>query len=108
MAKKNYRGMKRLIIIGIAIAAALFGAAQESQPIKLHFDQSAISPQFKQPELPMTIMPSTNIKPTFNISLPKAADYKQNDRISTLGDSLALYQQRTGHHVTEMYRPKKS
>ena len=71
---------------------ALVGTAQESQSIKLQFDQSKISPQFTMPELPGTVMPATNIKPTFNINLPTAADLKLDYR-SSLSDSLAIYQQ---------------
>ncbi|MBQ3363567.1 MAG: hypothetical protein IJG42_06445 [Muribaculaceae bacterium] len=83
--------MKRVLSIVMAIVA-LVGTAQESQSIKLQFDQSKISPQFTMPELPGTVMPATNIKPTFNINLPTAADLKLDYR-SSLSDSLAIYQQ---------------
>ena len=83
--------MKRVLSIVMAIVA-LVGTAQESQSIKLQFDQSKISPQFTMPELPGTVMPATNIKPTFNINLPTAADLKLAYR-SSLSDSLAIYQQ---------------
>lgn len=71
---------------------ALAGMAQENQPVKLHFDQSVISPQFTRPELPSPITPASNIRPTFNANLPTAADLKL-DLNSNLADSLALYQQ---------------
>jgi len=73
--------------------AAFIAAAQESQSIKLHFDQSKISPQFTMPEMPMTVVPATNIKPTFNSTLPTAADLKLDYRMSGLADSMAIYQQ---------------
>lgn len=89
--------MKRVLSI-VMVIVALVGMAQESQSIKLQFDQSKISPQFTTPELPSTIMPMTNIKPTFNANLPTAADLKL-DYHSRLSDSLAIYQQqwRTAH-----------
>ena len=83
--------MKRVLSI-VMVIVALVGMAQESQSIKLQFDQSKISPQFTTPELPGTIMPMTNIKPTFNANLPTAADLKLDYR-SRLSDSLAIYQQ---------------
>ena len=83
--------MKRVLSIVMAIVA-LVGMAQESQSIKLQFDQSKISPQFTTPELPGAVMPMTNIKPTFNANLPTAADLKL-DYHSRLSDSLAIYQQ---------------
>ena len=85
--------MKWVLSIVVALVA-LCGMAQESQPIKLQFDQSKISPQFTMPELPTTITPATNIKPTFNANLPTAADLKLDyNRMSGLSDSLAIYQQ---------------
>lgn len=82
--------MKRVFSI-LAIMVALIGTAQENQGIKLQFDQSKISPQFTMPELPMTVSPATNIKPTFNAKLPTAADLKL-DTHSQWADSLAIYQ----------------
>ncbi len=73
--------------------AAFIAAAQESQSIKLQFDQSKISPQFTMPEMPMTVLPTTSIKPTFNSNLPTATDLKLDYRMSGLADSLAIYQQ---------------
>ncbi len=89
--------MKRVLSIVMAIVA-LVGMAQESQSIKLQFDQSKISPQFTTPELPGAVMPMTNIKPTFNANRPTAADLKL-DYHSRLSDSLAIYQHqwRTAH-----------
>ena len=89
--------MKRVLSI-VMVIVALVGMAQESQSIKLQFDQSKISPQFTTPELPGAVMPMTNIKPTFNANLPTAADLKL-DYHSRLSDSLAIYQQqwRTAH-----------
>ena len=84
--------MKRVLSIVLAIVA-LVGVAQESQSLKLQFDQSKISPQFTMPELPTTIMPATNIKPTFNANLPTTADLKLDFSTSRLSDSLAIYQQ---------------
>ena len=85
--------MKWVLSIVVALVAFI-GMAQESQPIKLQFDQSKISPQFTMPELPTTITPATNIKPTFNANLPTAADLKLDyNRMSGLSDSLAIYQQ---------------
>ena len=83
--------MKRIVAILLAFAT-LTGAAQENQPLRLRFDQSKISPQFTKPELPMTVMPATNIKPTFNANLPTAADLHL-DYQNRLADSLAIYQQ---------------
>ena len=71
---------------------AIMGVAQENQTVKLQFDRSVISPQFTMPELPMTITPATNIRPTFNANLPTAADLKLDYRMSRLADSLAIYQ----------------
>ena len=81
--------MKRVFSILVAMVA-LMGAAQESQPLKLQFDQSKISPQFIQPELPTIITPATNIKPTFNANLPNTADLKL-DYHNPLNDTLAIY-----------------
>lgn len=72
---------------------ALVGAAQENQPLRLEFDQSKISPLFTMPEMPMTVMPANNIKPTFSATLPTAADLRLDYRTSGLADSLAIYQQ---------------
>ena len=83
--------MKRVLAI-VIVMVALIGVAQENQSIKLQFDQSKISPQFTMPELPTTITPATNIKPTFNANLPTAADLKL-DYNNHLADSLAIYQQ---------------
>ena len=96
--------MKRVLSI-VMVIVALVGMAQESQSIKLQFDQSKISPQFTTPELPGTIMPMTNIKPTFNANLPTAADLKL-DYHSRLSDSLAIYQQqwRTAHPALPRFR----
>ena len=71
--------------------AALLGAAQENQMLKLQFDQSKISPQFTMPELPAVTMPVTNIKPTFSIIHPTAAELKL-DNYDRFTDSLAIYQ----------------
>ena len=84
--------MKRVLSI-LVVLAALVGVAQENQGIKLQFDQSKISPQFTQPELPSVITPATNIKPTFKANLPTAADLKLDYTKSGLADSLAIYQQ---------------
>ena len=65
--------MKRLMTILVTMVA-LVGAAQENQTLKLQFDQSKISPQFTQPELPSVVFPATNIKPSFRANLPKTAD----------------------------------
>ena len=83
--------MKRVLSIVIALIA-LMGLAQENQGIRLQFDQSKISPEFTMPQLPATIMPATNIKPTFNATLPTAADLKLDFKTSRLSDSLAIYQ----------------
>ena len=82
--------MKRVISIIMAMAA-LLGAAQENQMLKLQFDQSKISPQFTMPELPAVTMPVTNIKPTFSIIHPTAAELKL-DNYDRFTDSLAIYQ----------------
>ena len=87
----TFASMKRVLSIVVAVIA-LFGAAQENQTIKLQFDQSKISPHFTMPELPATITPATNIRPTFNANLPTVADLKL-DYNSTMADSLAIYQQ---------------
>lgn len=83
--------MKRVISIIIALVA-LVGTAQENQGIKLQFDQSKINPQFTLPELPATVSPATNIKPTFNANLPTAADLHL-DFQNHFADSLTIYQQ---------------
>ena len=82
--------MKRVISIIMAMAA-LLGAAQENQMLKLQFDQSKISPQFTMPELPAVTMPVTNIKPTFSIIHPTAAELKL-DNYDRFADLLAIYQ----------------
>lgn len=82
--------MKRVLMI-IAAAAALIGAAQENQGFKLQLDQSKISPQFTQPELQGKIMPATNIKPTFNADIPSFSQLRLDYRTSRLADSLAIY-----------------
>ncbi len=82
--------MKRVLSIFLAMVT-LIGVAQENQPIRLQFDQSKISPQFTMPELPTSISPATNIKPTFNANLPTAADLHLD--YQSLADSLAIYQQ---------------
>ena len=82
--------MKRILSIIMALAA-LVGMAQENQGIKLQFDQSKISPQFTMPELPTTIIPASNIKPTFSTNLPTASDLKL-DYKDIFSDSLAIYQ----------------
>ena len=97
--------MKRVLIIVMALAA-LVGVAQENQGIKLQFDQSKISPQFTKPEMPATVMPAANIKPTFNANLPTAADLKLDFNISRLSDSLAIYQQ--DWHTTAPSLPRFS
>ena len=73
------------------------GTAQENQTVRLQFDRSVISPQFTMPELPTTITPATNIRPTFNTNLPTAADLKLDYRMSRLSDSLAIYQHDWGN-----------
>ena len=83
--------MKQAILIFMAFVA-LVGAAQENQAIKLQFDQSVISPQFTMPEMPAIVTPATNLKPTFNASLPTAADLHLDNR-NQYADSLAIYQQ---------------
>ena len=87
--------MKRVLSI-IVFLVALIGAAQESQGIKLQFDQSKISPQFTMPELPTTIIPATNIRLTFTTNLPTAADLELDTHLGKLSDSLAIYQQQWG------------
>lgn len=89
--------MNRVISI-IMIIAALTGVAQENQGLKLHFDQSKISPQFTMPEMPMTVMPAANIKPTFNANIPTAADLKLDFNTQRLSDSIAIYQQDWRNH----------
>lgn len=81
--------MKRLITILVTLVA-LIGAAQENTGLNLHFDQSKISPQFIQPELPTTITPVANLKPTFKANMPTAADLHLN---YNMNDTLAIYQQ---------------
>ena len=71
---------------------ALIGAAQENQTFRLQFDQSKISPQFTMPEMPTTITPVANIRPSFNANPPTAADLKL-DMKGQFADSLAIYQQ---------------
>lgn len=83
--------MKRVISI-IIVLVALVGTAQENQGIKLQFDQSKINPQFTLPELPATVSPATNIKPTFNAILPTAADLHLDFK-NHFADSLTIYQQ---------------
>lgn len=84
--------MKRILYIIMALTA-LTGFSQENQGIKLQFDQSKISPQFTMPAMPMTVMPATNIKPTFSGKLPTAADLQLDFNANRLTDSLAYYQQ---------------
>ena len=84
--------MKRVLFIIIAMAT-LAGMAQENQGLKLHFDPSIISPQFTMPEMPMTVMPAANIKPTFNTNFPTAADLKPDFHTQRLADSMAIHQQ---------------
>lgn len=83
------------------ILIALDGVAQENQGIKLHFDQSKISPQFTMPELPTAITPATNIKPTFNANLPTAADLHL-DYSKNFSDSIAIYQPDWNHNPTPL------
>ena len=80
-----------MVIMMLALVA-LVGVAQENQGVKLRFDPSVISPQFTMPELPLTVTPATNIKPTFNADLPTAADLRLNSRFDGMVDSLAVYQ----------------
>ena len=80
--------MKRAISI-LVMMVALLGSAQESQTIKLQFDQSKISPLFTMPELPTAISPATNIRPTFEAQFPNATELQLNERI-TMADSLAV------------------
>lgn len=92
--------MKRVLMILLALVA-LAGLAQENQTVRLHFDQSKISPYFTMPELPAVITPSTNIKPSFNADLPTHVDLNLNNRFDGVADSLAVYQQdwRAGYGV---------
>lgn len=83
--------MKRVLSILLTMIA-LVGAAQDNQALKLHFDQTVISPQFTLPEMPMTVSPASNIRPTFNATLPTAADLHLDTRMSGLADSLAIYE----------------
>lgn len=76
---------------------AIMGVAQENQAVKLQFDKSVISPRFTMPELPLTITPATNIRPTFNTNLPTAADFKSDFQVSHIADSLAFYRQDWGN-----------
>ncbi len=85
-------GMKRILVIALALFS-LVGVAQENQGVKLHFDPFVISPRFTMPELPVSVSPATNIKPTFDAKLPTAADLNLNNRFDGMADSLALYQQ---------------
>ena len=84
-------------------AVVLCGAAQESQGLKLQFDQTKISSLFTSPELPMTVLPSTGIKPTFNTTIPTAAELDLGNNLGNLADSLAIYQQAARVN----YRPAK-
>ena len=84
--------MKRGFSILLALVA-LISAAQENQNLRLQFDQSKISPQFIQPELPTVITPAANIKPTFNANLPTTSDLIQDYKMKSLADSIAIYQQ---------------
>ena len=84
--------MKREILIVMALAALVM-AAQDDQTFKLQFDQSKLSPLFTSPELPMTVSPASNIKPSFNANLPTAADLKLDFNTGRYADSLAIYQQ---------------
>lgn len=83
--------MKQVLSILMALAV-LVGMAQENQGIRLRFDQSKISPQFTMPELPTSVTPATNIKPTLNADFPTAADLRL-DYQNRVADSLAIYQQ---------------
>ena len=85
--------MRRGIAIILLLMVALAGSSQESQGVKLQFDQSMISPVFTMPEMPMTVLPATNIKPVFNSSRPSMADLKLDTGVGHLTDSLAIYQQ---------------
>lgn len=85
--------MKRALMIWISLFTLIVGA-QDSQTLrKLQFDQSKINPQFTMPEMPMTVIPSTNIKPTFNTNPPSTDKLKPDYRMNGLADSLAIYQQ---------------
>lgn len=68
------------------------GMAQESQSLKLQFDQSKISPLFTSPEMPMIAAPVGNIKPSFNANLPTAANLRLDNHMNGHADSLAMYQ----------------
>ena len=95
--------MKWVLSIVMALCV-LVGVAQENQGLNLHFDQSKISPQFTMPELPTTISPTTNIKPTFNATIPTAADLKM-DYHNQWADSLAFYHQDwNNHRLTDLPR----
>ena len=85
--------MKRAVLILMMAFVALVGVSQEGQDIKLQFDQSKLSPLFTAPAMPATTIPAANIKPTFNASLPTAAVEFKSSRMSSLTDSLAIYQQ---------------
>lgn len=85
--------MKRILYIIMALTV-LSGFAQENQGMKLQFDQSKINPQFTMPEMPMTVMPATNIRPTFSGKGLTAADLQLDFKTTRLNDSLAYYQQR--------------
>lgn len=84
--------MKRVVSI-ICLMAVLVAVAQENQPIRLRFDQSAISPLFTMPTMPATIVPAANIRPSFNAGMPSPADFKQRSLKGGVADSLAIYQQ---------------
>ena len=81
--------MKRLMVMMVAWFA-LMGMAQENQPLKLQFDQSTVSPLFTRPELPAIVVPASNVKPTFNVSVPSAAALQLDDK-ARFADSLAVY-----------------
>ena len=83
--------MKRVVFIIMALIA-LTAPAQESQGIKLQFDQSKVNPQFTMPEMPDAIMPSTAIKPTFSTNFPLVQPLKPDYRLNSQVDSLAIYQ----------------
>ena len=85
--------MKHFLTILVAVVVALVGAGQENQMTQLRFDQSKISPLFTMPELPAIAVPAANIKPTFNATLPTAADLNPGARLDRLPDSLAIYHQ---------------
>lgn len=85
--------MKRVFSIIVMAWVVLIGAAQERPGINLHFDQSKINPLFTLPEMPMTVLPATNIKPTFNTNPPTTTDLKLDFNTGRHADSLAIYQQ---------------